>query len=494
MPPPRQLAPKLIPLHKRLISHIFPETFAPQIRPPLESKKIYNDVDLTFENTQAAFKSKTNFALLRGLLVFRICSYDKLVQNNERLLHGMKKVCGKTLFKKILRLTFFGHFVGGENIPEVKPVMSNMARFGVKSILDYSAESDINHKTSNSTIVNDNESEFDKNSEIFCECIDVVATATDEPGLTAIKATALARPELLMRISENIAQVQNFFKTLTHSIPENLVYATILKDELIPRMEEKGIKVDHKLVSEWLSQSSTSDAHITFRDWNKILELSRNFSTMFQISSNGGGDNFEPLFYQLTPEENQEQENMMRRVQQVAEHAKSKNVRILVDAEQTYLQPAISQIAMNLMQKYNINEGCIRNTYQAYLKTTLLNLERDMDLAKQEGIHFGCKLVRGAYMNQERKRAKSMGYEDPINPTYEARNFLLCSVSFSLGDAGYSVYKYVPYGPIEEVLPYLSRRALENGGMLKKVQKERRLLWSEFKRRLGNGQFLYRIY
>lgn len=115
--------------------------------------------------------------------------------------------------------------------------MSNMARFGVKSILDYSAESDINHKTSNSTIVNDNESEFDKNAEIFCECIDVVATATDEPGLTAIKATALARPELLMRISENIAQVQNFFKTLTHSIPENLVYATILKDELIPRME-----------------------------------------------------------------------------------------------------------------------------------------------------------------------------------------------------------------------------------------------------------------
>lgn len=81
---------------------------------------------------------------------------------------------------------------------------------------------------------------------------------------------------------------------------------------------------------------------------------------------------------------------------------------------------------MNL--RYNISEGCIRNTYQAYLKTTLLNLERDMDLAKQEGIHFGCKLVRGAYMDQERKRAKSMGYEDPINPTYEARNFLLCSV------------------------------------------------------------------
>ncbi len=175
-------------------------------------------------------------------------------------------------------------------------------------------------------------------------------------------------------------------------------------------------------------------------------------------------------------------------------------------------------------------------------------MKHDVELATKENFYFGAKLVRGAYMDQERQRAKDMGYEDPINESYEAttkmyeKSLLYCLeqikqqpkgrisvmvashneatvkyavekmqeyninpqdrivcfgqllgmcdyISFYLGGQGYSVYKYVPYGPVEEVLPYLSRRATENKGIFEKVKKEKRLLLDELKRRFKGLDF-----
>jgi len=263
----------------------------------------------------------------------------------------------------------------------------------------------------------------------------------------------------------------------------------------------------------------------------------------------------EPLISALTDEEEEQFKNMLRRMHTVFQRAKELDVRVMVDAEQTYFQPAISRLTLEMMKKYNTEKAIVFNTYQCYLKEAHRNLVDDIEQSNRQDFFFGAKLVRGAYMEQERSRAEALNYPDPINEDFDATSAMyhkcltecmnrirdlksqgqakrvgimvashnedtiryaikmmkelnikpedkvicfgqllgMCDqLSFPLGQAGYSVYKYVPYGPVNEVLPYLSRRAHENKGILVKLEKEKRLLRRELKDRVMSGRLLHR--
>ncbi|KAE9553790.1 hypothetical protein FO519_003011 [Halicephalobus sp. NKZ332] len=504
-----------------------------------EVEKCFNKLDLSFTNTKEAFKVAPTVQRIRRFGVKSILDYS--VESDISQQEAEEKAVEGFVGKDQAAETFEG--IGdNQTFEKTHKQFSVHKEFGDRRLDVVSAR----------TYFYAGERECDKNVDIFCQSIDSVVEATGREGFAAIKLTALGRPQLLLKLSETIVQTRNFFKALTGSPWENFIMSKISEEDFLRKLKEFGIKVDSKQVKEWFKTVDfDDDGFVDFHDWGNLLDKNKEVASMFKVLNIRTGK-VQPLIENLSKSEEQEFANMMQRLVHVADHAAHKGVRIMIDAEQTYFQPAISRLTVAMMRKYNKNGGQILNTYQAYLRSALTNIEIDMSLAKRENFHFGCKLVRGAYMDQERKRAQAVGYEDPINPNFEATTqmyyrcleriiqeraargpgqvsvmvashnedgirhavklmkenniapservicfaqlFGMCDqVSFSLGQAGYSVYKYVPYGPVEDVLPYLSRRALENGGMLGKAQKERDLLWSEIKRRISSGQLIYKV-
>jgi proline dehydrogenase len=247
-----------------------------------------------------------------------------------------------------------------------------------------------------------------------------------------------------------------------------------------------------------------------------------------------------------TEEEIELIEAMYERGHALAKEAAKCKTCLLIDAEQVRFQPAIDNLVLNLQQTYNSADvsdfPVIYNTYQCYLKDSYDRLRTDVERADRFKYHFGAKLVRGAYMESERKLAEIGGFASPIHDTMEEthkcydesvefllehstksdnRVELMCAthnqlsiekaiaamnkygvdrsesiicfaqlygmkdnLSFNLGKHGYRAYKYVPYGEVHEVMPYLLRRARENSAIVGGAVQELCLIKSELRRRV----------
>ncbi|XP_041856581.1 proline dehydrogenase 1, mitochondrial [Melanotaenia boesemani] len=549
-----------------------------------------NNMSVDFEQTREAYKSKDSLELLRSLVVFKLCSYDFLVDKNQEIMDLGKKVLGEKAFHQIMKMTFYGQFVAGEDHRAIKPLIQKNQAFGVGSVLDYSVEEDISQNETeqnemascataagNESIGGDHREETkheaqkvfsdsqgglngartysyadevkcDQHMETFIKCIKASGGSSTD-GFSAIKMTALGRPQFLLQFSEVLMKWQRFFTFLASQQGKDGMEALEQRLELAQLQEfltKLGTKGD--FYGWFAAKKAESTGYIDMLDWNSLIDDRAKISDLLVVPNVELGK-LEPLMQRFTIEEEKQLQRILQRLDILAKHALENNVCLMVDAEQTYFQPAISRLTLEMQRIYNREKPVIFNTYQCYLKQAFDNVTMDVELSKREGWHFAAKLVRGAYMYQERERAKEIGYEDPINPDYESTNRMyhrcldyvldeialnrkanvmvashnedtvkhtlrrmnalgllptenkvffgqllgMCDqISFPLGQAGFPVYKYVPYGPVSEVMPYLSRRAQENRGFMKGVQKERELLWKELKRRLLSGEILYR--
>uniref|UniRef100_A0A8C1SBV3 Proline dehydrogenase n=1 Tax=Cyprinus carpio TaxID=7962 RepID=A0A8C1SBV3_CYPCA len=548
-------------------------------------------ISIDFDNTQEAYKSKDTMELLRSLLVFKLCTIDFLVDKNKELMDLSKKVLGQRLFEKLMKMTFYGQFVAGEDQNAIKPLIEKNQAFGVGSVLDYSVEEDLTQEEAEKKEMDSCVSEAEKEShgmdhrekkykahrqfgdrrggvisartyfyadeakcdhhmETFINCIKASAGSSVD-GFSAIKMTALGRPQFLLQFSEVLVKWRRFFNLLAShqgkdgmAILEQKLELEQLQDSLIKLGVGAKSDIENWFTGEKLGSSGTID----LLDWNSLINDTTKISNLLVVPNMESG-HLEPLLSKFTDEEEKQMKRMLQRMDVLAKHAVENGVRLMVDAEQTYFQPAISRLTLEMQRIFNREKPNIFNTYQCYLREAYDNVSVDVELSRREGWYFGAKLVRGAYMYQERSRAAEIGYEDPINPDYEATNRMyhkcleyileeinhnrmanvmvashnedtvkftlekmnetslsptenkvyfgqllgMCDqISFPLGQAGFPVYKYVPYGPVNEVIPYLSRRAQENRGFMKGSQRERSLLWKELKRRLFSGQLLYK--
>lgn len=240
---------------------------------------------------------------------------------------------------------------------------------------------------------------------------------------------------------------------------------------------------------------------------------------------------------ELTSEETEEWARVVKRFDSVCAQGQKYNIKTMIDAEETWLQEGSDILVEQMMEKYNKEKPMVWNTVQMYRTGRIEAMQREIDRAREKGYKIGYKLVRGAYMEKERERAKELGYPSPIQPTKQATddnynhgiafvmsNFDVVSayfgshneqsvqnvmskikehglpndtdkvyfgqlygmsdnITYYLASENYNVNKYLPYGPVKDVVPYLARRAQENTSARGQSGRELSLIKEELKRR-----------
>ncbi|MFL9836107.1 proline dehydrogenase family protein [Flavobacterium sp. ST-75] len=382
-----------------------------------------------FNNTAVAFSLKSDTELDRAYFLFKMIASEPLVKIGTAVTNFALKV--HLPVEGLIRATVFDHFCGGTNEEDCLPVVDKMFTKGVTSVLDYSVEA------------KEDESEFDN---ALNKTLKTIVFAKERAAIpfAVFKPTGFGRFELYQKLGEGKS----------------------------------------------LNETETAE-------WNRVIE----------------------------------------RFEKVCKTAHETDVALLIDAEESWMQDAADDLVAEMMRKYNKEKAIVYNTLQMYRWDRLEYLQKLHAQAKEEGFHIGMKVVRGAYMEKENRRAEERGYQTPICPSKKAtdENYdaaiqymidhidtmaifagthnedssyklmqlmeekgiakndskvffgqlygMSDNISFNLAANDYNVTKYLPFGPVRDVMPYLIRRAEENTSVAGQTTRELNLIGAERKRR-----------
>jgi proline dehydrogenase len=384
-----------------------------------------------FNNSQIAFELKSDTELDRAYFLFKLINSQPLVRIGTAVTNFALKV--NLPVESLIRATVFDHFCGGVNEDDCLSVVDKMFTKGVSSVLDYSVEG------------KEEENQFDAALEMTLKTIDFAKERKAIP-FAVFKPTGLGRLDLYEKVGERQA--------LT--------------------LEEQA-------------------------EWNRVVA----------------------------------------RFDHVCNEAHKKNVALLIDAEESWMQDAADDLVAAMMRKYNKEKVIVFNTLQMYRWDRLDYLKKLHEQAKAEGFLIGMKLVRGAYMEKENLRAEEKGYPTPICVSKEASDLnydtavlymvehlnsmsifagthnelstyklielmkknkistndnriwfgqlygMSDNISYNLASNGYNIAKYLPFGPVKDVMPYLIRRAEENTSVAGQTSRELSMIKAERNRRKG---------
>ena len=391
---------------------------------------------LSFEDTSVAFAHQSDSKLRKTYLIFAMMNQNWLVKIGTFFIKLILKLGLPVKF--LIKKTLFSQFCGGESIETCQKTIENLAKGKIGTILDYSVEGE------------DNEKDFDKTTEEIVKTIKKAALQKSNIPFSVFKVSGIGSVELLEKVQE---------------------------------LEEE-----------------------------------------------------------LTIEDKAAFERVHNRIDRLCKLASELNVKIFLDAEETWIQDVIDNICYQMMRKYNVGgQTIVYNTYQLYRWESLDNLIKACEEGRKLGYTIGGKLVRGAYIEKERRRAAEKKYKSPIHITKEETDVdfnkavhyaignidilsiclgthneescLLCielmkkygishddtriwfaqllgmsdNISYNLANSGFNVAKYVPYGPVEAVMPYLFRRAEENSSIAGQSSREFLLVKKERERRINKA-------
>eukprot|EP01066_Platyproteum_vivax_P010891 Platyproteum_vivax@DN4906_c0_g1_i1.p1 len=506
-----------------------------------------NHHEVSFDNTRIAFGHKSNYELTRTAAILALCKVKPLVAHANEIIELSHKVLGYTITDWALKKTFFSQFCGGQFIEQVNETIQRLEQNGVGGIVSYSVEQDISE---GSSLSDKYLAAIENNFQNILESI-TKRTHFKKLSFVAVKPTALCDPHLLKLLSNPLQDARNVFAAAAgvSFVPSSSTSVSYdqLKDAVsrIFDMKTKDAFTIVLSVFENHDQISFSE-FLNKLDWVGVIE----------DSSSSAVSKFWGL-YGLRGTKLGELKLLQNYMGQLAVAAsQSEGVRLFVDAEQSYMQPAIDKLAFDAACLVNKGTGEARppvvyNTYQCYTKDANCRLTCDYEMLRDRGVSFGAKLVRGAYSVQERKLAKDGGYADPIYSTIEDTHscYNKCSqdmlsyiettkrqglsaksdvavflgshneesiklaakwmeemsichddpcvtfgqlqgmgdhITFTLARNHFRSFKYLPYGPIKDTLPYLIRRAQENSSLMGASNKESQLIYHELYERIYN--------